>query len=522
MSVVHSDNTELVLRCLFHPRVKRAVEKEKPATSIDITRCYGTLLAERSRPLEDPAKKLVKDCEDGGIENGGAVDTDVMLPPGVATIKSGDDRADCGGQVSRHLQYGRDIVSEERRRNAQKKPTHGTGNNVKRMSSTCTFEAKPSVDLGDTKWPLGDGDKQGLPTVRPINIYLGHANTKFKKVHLEQKKGDGEEFVSGLTMGDPERKGVANVAAFERKRGSRVVELVEKDSAIAMTKESTKDVLTWVGEDNHDDCPGGEEASPQQLPDGDDVLKSSNSDYGEDSFESTDETEESSATVASSTVPEDQISKTGVRAEKNVLINRDEDGDAHGARVYGARQCEASSRSGAITEEEGSRERAAAAAAALRIEACWRGFVCRRAAKWALRSILLNVLRNIGGGKISKVKHSQEKGRQFIDYHVSTIAWCVHCIRCTSRKSPEILFKTFGETIAQSGGSPACLPSVIVKLDPSRAACLMPEFIDMACWEKGGLTSRRGTGRSARAESCASFSNPAAASPPFTGISTHS
>lgn len=43
-------------------------------------------------------------------------------------------------------------------------------------------------------------------------------------------------------------------------------------------------------------------------------------------------------------------------------------------------------------------------AAALRIEACWRGFVGRCAAKHELRSVLLGALRNVGGGKVSKVR----------------------------------------------------------------------------------------------------------------------
>lgn len=49
-------------------------------------------------------------------------------------------------------------------------------------------------------------------------------------------------------------------------------------------------------------------------------------------------------------------------------------------------------------------------AAVLKIGACWRGFLGRGAAKWALRSVLLNELRKLGGGKISKVRHRGIKG----------------------------------------------------------------------------------------------------------------
>lgn len=45
-------------------------------------------------------------------------------------------------------------------------------------------------------------------------------------------------------------------------------------------------------------------------------------------------------------------------------------------------------------------------AAALQIEACWRGFLGRCAAKHELRSVLLNALRKVGGGRVSKVRRT--------------------------------------------------------------------------------------------------------------------
>jgi len=58
---------------------------------------------------------------------------------------------------------------------------------------------------------------------------------------------------------------------------------------------------------------------------------------------------------------------------------------------------------GAIVALDGRSYSEESLAAAKRIEACWRGFRARSIARCALRSVLLNALRKIGGGKISKV-----------------------------------------------------------------------------------------------------------------------
>ncbi|CAM9203225.1 unnamed protein product, partial [Hapterophycus canaliculatus] len=146
----------------------------------------------------------------------------------------------------------------------------------------------------------------------------------------------------------------------------------------------------------------------QRSPDGDVELKSTKSEYGEESFELTDDTQDSdvgnSAAVSSSTLPEDLVASTVVGVEKSGLGNHNDDGDGHDPGICeGGRFEPASLRCAVVAEEEPSREIAAAAAAALRIEACWRGYLGKRAAKCALRSVLLHVLRNIGGGKMSKV-----------------------------------------------------------------------------------------------------------------------
>ncbi|CAM9652083.1 unnamed protein product, partial [Scytosiphon promiscuus] len=311
-------------------RIERDVEKEKPTTSIDIARCYGTLLAERPRRLNDPSH-LVKCRGDGGggTKKGGTNDAGAILPLAVAMVKDGDDRTDGFLQGSRHLGCGRRDVTQERSRKARGKSTHSTGRSAKKMGSTCGSGAGTGISLGDVKWSLAEGEKAGKPA----------------------------------------------------------------------TTRALKDI--------GDDFAGGHGVPSQQSPDGDDGLKSTSSDYGEESFESTDEAhengDESPAAGARCAIPEDLVTRTCVRAKRNATINLHDDADESDAGTSGGRRYEpVCSRSRAMTEEKESRKRAAADAAALEIEACWRGFLGRRAAKWALRCVLLDVLRRLGGGKMSK------------------------------------------------------------------------------------------------------------------------
>ncbi|CAM9464215.1 unnamed protein product, partial [Ectocarpus sp. 4 AP-2014] len=149
----------------------------------------------------------------------------------------------------------------------------------------------------------------------------------------------------------------------------------------------------------------------QQPPD--DVLDpgTTNSDYGEEPFESANGAPESvSGSVAAA--PSVVTTEGGVSGiNLGVAMGSKENaGRNNGDGVISEREDyssghEATGEDGVLLSKDGAALSSAAnaSAAALRIEACWRGFVGRCVAKRLLRSGLLDALRSIGGGKVSKV-----------------------------------------------------------------------------------------------------------------------
>ena len=148
-----------------------------------------------------------------------------------------------------------------------------------------------------------------------------------------------------------------------------------------------------------DGC-AGKEGERQQCSPNDCDVERYGSDYGEESFESTDESGHGCLEVGTD---EERSSSAGRGDDVEVIENN-----------VGRRREPACSSQGARTEKllleentaaatAATAAAAAAAAAAVRIESCWRGFLGRCAAKVALRSALLVALRSIGGGKMSKV-----------------------------------------------------------------------------------------------------------------------
>lgn len=400
------------------------MKKKKPAASVDTARRYGTLLATRPRPLKDPTKNLVKYREDGDIDKHSTTDADTILPSAAAILHNGDDRAGCVVGGSHRLGYGRGPVEEERKRHSDEKTTHSVVNNLQRTLSTCAAERRTGGGLGDLYRAPADGVGQGLPAARPIRNYLGDVDTNFRAVNCLKRERDSLERANRLRMDGPERKAIAEIAGVEREPGSRFVETDGRDNKSAVSvhhasmfrgkeRENITETLASVGEADGDSYAEEEGVPLQRSPDGDDDLKSTKSEYGEESFESADGSQESGVrNSASSTVPADLVRRAGVRVENDGLIIRDDGDGDHGAGICGGSRPESASlRCGVAREEKTSRESAAAlaATAVLRIEACWRGFLGRRAARCALRSMLLRVLRNLGGGKISKVHDAHMK-----------------------------------------------------------------------------------------------------------------
>lgn len=168
---------------------------------------------------------------------------------------------------------------------------------------------------------------------------------------------------------------------------------------------------------NHDlQVPQQEQQPPDDVVD----PRTTNSDYGEEPFESANGAPESvsgSVAAAPSIATKEGVSgiTLGFAMENKEHADRN-NGDI--VRVVSEREdhpsgSEATGEDGALLSKDGAASSsaatasAAASAAAVRIEACWRGFVGRCAAKRLLRSGLLDALRSIGDGKMSKVRHAE-------------------------------------------------------------------------------------------------------------------
>lgn len=334
-----------------HPtlRVKQDARREKPAPNIDIVRHYAALLAQESKP-PNATKRLVED-DYGGVSTSptGERDNDRDVNCIVKGLRRRHRR---GGPTRR-----RRSNSNRKRRGKDKdsKEEHAFDTNLTRESG-----ASATV-LTDGGWMVGGKEcENNRNNVEPhaglLNSGLnGSTGEKRAPQHQHQSRGDCN-----------------------------------------------------ADEDDRSHCDS-------------DTQNTHNSDY-EESFESTGGTEESDdgALVAdvSITAANNLEKSLGAPAKNHGLANRD-DGANEGIGDGNSRR-EESTRSGlGATMIEGRLSEdaavsttstaatiataAATAAAALRIEACWRGFLGRCSAKRALRSALLNALRNIGGGKISKV-----------------------------------------------------------------------------------------------------------------------
>lgn len=153
----------------------------------------------------------------------------------------------------------------------------------------------------------------------------------------------------------------------------------------------------------------------QQPPDDDLDPGTTNSDYGEEPFKSANGAPESvSGSVAAApsiVTTEGGVSgiNLGVAMESKEHAGRNNGDGVISEREDYSSGHEATGEDGVLLSKDGAAPSSAAtaSAAALRIEACWRGFVGRCAAKRLLRSGLLDALRSIGGGKISKVRHAE-------------------------------------------------------------------------------------------------------------------
>ncbi|CAN0385958.1 unnamed protein product [Ectocarpus sp. 12 AP-2014] len=203
-----------------------------------------------------------------------------------------------------------------------------------------------------------------------------------------------------------------------------------RDSTSGAGLEVGRDGVRWLPDDEAElhslvtgppiGCRGNHDlqAPQQEQQPPDDVLDpgTTNSDYGEEPVESANGAPESvsgSMAVAPSVV----TTEGGVSGMNLDVAMENKAGRNNGDGVISEREDyssghEATGEDGVLLSKDGaapssataaSAAAAAASAAALRIEACWRGFVGRCVAKRLLRFRLLDALRSIGGGKVSKV-----------------------------------------------------------------------------------------------------------------------
>lgn len=140
-------------------------------------------------------------------------------------------------------------------------------------------------------------------------------------------------------------------------------------------------------------CYRGEKGEEQQTSD----FTESASEYGDELFEPTDENIET-APVSS---PQSSPPSPNPRIVKGMINEELHDG---GRSVFEESSSVSERQNCCGAEQEGCG--VADTASAVKIEACWRGFLGRCKAKFLLRSDLHKALRTLGGGRMSKVRPS--------------------------------------------------------------------------------------------------------------------
>ncbi|CAM9185082.1 unnamed protein product [Ectocarpus fasciculatus] len=321
-------------------RVTQDAQRHKSRQPVGVARHYAAILGERTRPL---AKRLSKHRRnEHSIDDND--DTDATSSHDSQPCRATTDDCDNG--------HAADVFQHSCRR--------GEGG--------------------------GEDSAESDRTSNSTRIATRHSSRKEADSETSPTRG-GHDSTSGAGL-DVDRGGVRWLPGFEAKLHSPVA----------------GPPIGCGG--NHDlQVPQQEQQPPDDMVD----PMTTNSDYGEERFESADGAPESvSGSVAAApsiaTTEEDDSGITlGVEIEDKEHADRNSGNDVISKREDSSSCRGATGEDGVPLPKEGATASASASAAALRIEACWRGFVGRRSAKRVLRSGLLDALRSIGGGKISKV-----------------------------------------------------------------------------------------------------------------------
>lgn len=402
------------------PRIKQVAGREKSAPNVGLVRHYAALLAEESKPPK-VTKRMVDD--NGKYNKDGTNKPNAPASPtaGVAVEAivdgGGDHGATCivQGLGRRHRRDG-----AVRCRRSKSNRRTGKGNNSKEQgfdadlkggTGACSTAAGTQAGWNGEGGCSRDARMEKIsPAAGGFNINLGEPVTRGNVVQANGQEEPNvmasEEGAARVTtaitdggwMGgggkECENKNNAEPRARYPHAGCN-----ESTGEKGGLKHQQRSRDNRVENDHRYYC----HRDNQNIHDGD---------YGKESLESTNRTGESDggtrARDVSSAAANRLVKSAGTRARKHGLISRDgtDDGVGNGQRRQeesDISDCGAALVGGRISED-------GVAAAALQIEACWRGFLGRCAAKCALRSALLNALRIIGGGKLSKVKHTPPEG----------------------------------------------------------------------------------------------------------------
>lgn len=333
---------------------------------IDIGRHYPALFVEKTKP-PNATKRLVD--EDGASGTG---DRPTDAAARAAIVANDGDRATHVTQdLSQEIRARRRNLSNGRRRRRK----NGRNKDSK------------AAEMG----PLSScGAENGH--------YLCDKNHSREAQRVGQKDKKEESASDLSTRGVVVESMMIETRAESNNKGSRVVTDSDGWTTCGKTRESENERAQsgWVKAEGGSGGTGKEEGARQRQDHSpDDCVESYSSDYGEEPFEPIDESETGCVEV-------------GVD-DPAYLASRGDAGDVIGDNAGRREEPPCSGHGSSMAEETWSEERSAAVdAAALRIEICWRGFRGRCAARIALRSALLAALRNIGGGKISKVTHARQ------------------------------------------------------------------------------------------------------------------
>ncbi len=358
------------------PRARKDAEREKPAPAVDIGRLYAALLTERTKPPQ-PIKRSLEENDD-------------------------PCRNDMDARLSAALGSGGGIASLMRGWH----PCSRTEGHTHRRQTLSNNRRKGRKSRSNNEFDFETSKRSGAGASLREQNYLGDEGHQHQ---ANEKHSEGCAETSGTS--DPCARGavensVAEVEAWVTGTEGESAKTVADGGWVICDKYGKEHEANvddgvqqgWV-KGGGNDCTGGkgQRQQHQQLPDA--CIRTNKRRSSTDDSDGAKESLEPKYNVAG-------------KSEDGLLAGGNGTSVGHGgAAGRGLADAHAALEGGDISEES--------VAAAIRIETCWRGFHARCIARCALRSVLLNALRKIGGGKMSKVNGLKvtECGKISIEIH---------------------------------------------------------------------------------------------------------